>query len=313
MESFVGIDISQKRLDVYVEPTQERFSHRNDADGIAELIKRLKTIRPTMVAMEATGKLETPIMNAVAEAGFRIAVTNPQRIRDFARSVGQSAKTDALDARIIAQYAQKVQPEVRNLPDHDQQKLAELVVRRDQIVTMLAAETHRLHRVSPFIRAEIQQDITYLKSRLDEINGRIQQFVKSHPVWQERQRVLESVPGVGPATSACIMACLPELGSCSNRQIAALVGVAPFNADSGAKRGQRFIRGGRSRVRKALYMAALVALRYNPVLSAYYTRLVAVGKRKKVALVACMRKLIVILNTMLRHQQPWRTQTASQT
>jgi transposase len=309
MEYFVGIDTSQERLDVYVEPTQEQFSHVNDDKGIAELIKRLTALAPLLVVIEATGKLEIPFMNAALEACLPVVVTNPQRIRDFARSVGQSAKTDALDARIIAQYAQKVRPEIKTLPDRDQQQLVELVIRRDQIVAMLAAETHRLNRVSPFMRTEIEQDVTYLKSRLDEINKRIQQFVTSHPVWQERRKLLESVPGVGPATSACIMACLPELGRCSNRQIAALVGVAPFNADSGAKRGQRFIRGGRSRVRKALYMATLVAMRYNPVLSAQYNRLVAAGKRKKVALVACMRKLITILNAMLRNQQQWRTTT----
>ncbi|HQE61969.1 MAG TPA: IS110 family transposase [Candidatus Latescibacteria bacterium] len=313
MECFVGIDTSQERLDVYVEPTREQFSHTNDSAGIAELVKRLKALSPTLVVIEATGKLEIPFMNEALEACLPVVVTNPQRIRDFARSVGQSAKTDTLDARIIAQFAEKVRPELKSLPDHDQQKLVELVVRRDQIVAMLAAETHRLHRVSPFMRTEIQQDVTYLMSRLNEITEQVQQLVRNHPVWKERRKLLESVPGVGPATSACILACLPELGRCSNRQIAALVGVAPFNADSGTRKGQRFIRGGRSRVRKALYMATLVALRYNPVLSAFYTRLITAGKRKKVALVACMRKLVVILNTMIRHQQPWRTQTATQT
>jgi transposase len=313
MDCYVGIDISQQRLDGFVEPTAERFSHTNDEIGIAELVEHLITLHPALVVVEATGKLETPFVNAVLEACLPISVTNPQRVRDFARSIGQSAKTDALDARLIAQYAHMIKPEIKALPDQDQQQLNELVTRRDQIITMLTAESHRLTRVSPFMRTEIEHHVLFLRSRLDEINKRIQRFVTSHPVWEERRKLLESVPGVGPATSACLIASLPELGCCSNREIAALVGVAPFNNDSGSKKGQRYIRGGRGRVRKALYMATLVAMRYNPVLSAYYNRLVDTGKRKKVALVACMRKLVTMLNAITKNNTPWRVATIPQT
>jgi len=313
MHTFIGVDIAQKHLDIAVEPTGQVWTESYDAEGLSRAIERIKQTTPDLVALEPTGNLEKPCMNAFLAADLPVILVNPQRIRNFARSIGQAAKTDRLDARIIARYAQAVRPPRRKLPDQDRQQLAELVVRRDQLSAMHAAETYRLSRVSPAMQREIQPHIAYLEACLDDLNRRIDQRIATHPIWAVHRNLLTSVPGVGPTVSAYLIACLPELGGCSHRQIAALVGVAPFAQDSGSRRAQRSIRGGRSRIRRALYMATLVALRYNQVLPRHYERLLAAGKRKKVALVACMRKLIVILNAMMKSLTPWRTQPTPQT
>lgn len=302
---FVGIDVAKQRLDVAVRPSGECWQTTNDEAGIAQLIERLGQIGPGVVVLEATGGLELPVASGLATAGIPVCVVNPRQVRDFARSTGQLAKTDRLDAQVLAHFAEAVKPSPRTLPDAQARALQALVTRRWQLVQMMAAEKTRLHAAPPVVREDIKTSIAWLESRLKRLDDDLDQSVQDSPLWRVKDDLLQGVPGVGPGTALSLLAQLPELGALTHKQIAALVGVAPFNRDSGTLRGKRSVWGGRARVRAALYMATLAASRYNPVIQVFYQRLLAAGKPKKVALTACMRKLLTILNAILKHRSPW--------
>lgn len=302
----VGIDVAKHRLDVHVRPQGEAFLVAADEAGVTALVERLQALGPTLVVLEATGGYEVPVAAALGSAGLPVAVVNPRQVRDYARATGQLAKTDALDARIIAQFGEAVQPAVRPLPDEQARALGELVARRRQLVEMLAAESNRHRQVRERrVRERIAAHLEWLRRALKEIEHDLQDTIRTTPLWRERENLLTSVPGVGDVTAHTLIAELPELGQLDRRQIAALVGVAPLNRDSGTFRGRRMIGGGRASVRCVLYMAAVSALRCNPVIAALYQRLVAAGRPGKVALVAAMRKLLVILNAIVRDGRRW--------
>jgi transposase len=302
---YVGIDVAKATLDVAVAPTAERWTLAYTEREMAGLVTRLTALAPALVVLEATGGLEGPLVGALAAAGLPVVVVNPRQIRDFAKATGTLAKTDALDAAVLAHFAAAVRPTPRPLPDAATQTLAALVTRRRQLVEMLTAERNRLGSAPRTLRAEIQAHITWLKRRLARLDTDLGQAIRTSPAWRVQDDLLRSVPGVGPVLAATLLASLPELGRLDRKAIAALVGVAPLNRDSGTLRGRRRVWGGRAAVRAVLYMGTLVAVRHNPVLRAFYQRLRAVGKLPKVALTACMRKLLTILNAMLKHQQPW--------
>lgn len=309
---FVGIDVAKDRLDVHVLPMGHAFALPRDGDGIASLVERLQPLAPTLIVLEATGGFETVVTAALAGADLPLAVINPRQVRDFARATGRLAKTDAIDAAVIALFAERIRPAVRPLPDAERTTLAELVARRRQLVAMIVAETNRRHRVADArLARRIDRHLAWLQAELTETDTDIDTRVRRIPAWQEAASLLTSVPGVGPVLSRVLLAELPELGTLDRRKIAALAGVAPINHDSGQTRGRRAIRGGRSGVRSALYMAALVASRCNPVIRDLYQRLLARGTAKKAALVACMRKLLVTLNAILRSGLPWRDAEAN--
>jgi len=304
---FVGIDVAKDRLDVHVRPSGERFTLANEEAGQRELITRLQRLAPGLIVLEATGGYETTVTAGLASAGLPVVVVNPRQIRDFARATGKLAKTDALDAEAIARFAEGVQPPVRLLPTAQAQALGELVVRRRQLLDMVLAEQNRHGQVGDRrLRQQIAAHITWLRNALAEADRDLDDAIRSSPVWREKDDLLRSVPGVGGVTAQTLIAEVPELGSLGRRQIAALIGVAPLNRDSGSLRGRRMIAGGRPHVRRVLYMAALVAIRYNPAIAAFYARLTAAGRPKKVALVAAMRKLLTILNAILRERRPWQ-------
>ena len=303
---FVGIDVSKNCLDVASRPTGEIWQVPNDAGGIIDLAQRLTGMSPPLVVLEATGGLEWALTAELAAAGLPVAVVNPRHVRDFARAAGTLAKTDALDAQVLAHFAQAMEPDPRPLPDSDAQDLQALVGRRRQLVEMITAEKNRRRTVIARIRPQVEEHIRWLEKSLEDLDQDLGGFIRSSPMWRTKERVMRSVPGVGPVLSATLLANLPELGALSRGQIAALVGVAPFNRDSGTLRGKRTVWGGRRQVRAALYMAALVATRYNPVIKDFYQRLCSKGKPKKVALTACMRKLLVILNSMVKHGRDWQ-------
>lgn len=308
---FVGIDVSQDQLDVALAPSGAAWRVANDEPGIGQLVARLTALRPELVVLEATGRLELPAVAALAAAGLPVVVVNPRQSRDFARSTGQLAKTDTLDARGLALFAERVRPAVRPLPSAAAQALTDLVARRRQIVEMIVAEKNRLNRASQRVARDIRRHIAFLEKRLAALDEELQEAIAASPLWLEKQELLMSTPGVGPTVAATLLADLPELGRLDRRQIAALVGVAPLNRDSGKYRGQRTIWGGRARVRAPLYMAVLVAMRWNPVIKTFYQRLLAAGKKKKVALTACMRKLLTILNAMLKNKTAWQEKPAT--
>jgi transposase len=304
---FVGIDVAKDRLDIHVRPSGESFTVARDGEGLAALVDRLKQIVPALVVLEATGGFEITVAAAVGSAGLPLAVVNPRQIRDFARATGKLAKTDSLDAAAIAHFAQAVHPEPRPLPDAQAQELGELVARRRQVIEMITAESNRGRQLqSKRLKKRIERHLDALQKELTEIENDLDESIRGTPIWRESENLLKSVPGVGNATARTLLADLPELGTLGRKQIAALVGVAPFNRDSGTWRGQRTVWGGRAGVRAALYMAALVASRRNPVIAAFYRHLRSAGKPAKVALTACMRKLLVILNAILRDKRPWQ-------
>lgn len=307
MEHFVGIDVSKDRLDVQLRPSGESFAVARGGDGLARLVERLQALAPALVVMEATGGYETVAASALAAAHLPLAVVNPRQIRDFARATGKLAKTDRIDAAAIAHFAEAVRPPARPIADAEAQALGELVARRRQVIEMIVAETNRCRMAAQrrVIRA-IERHLALLQSELSELDGDIDGAIRSSPAWQADADLLVSVPGIGPVTLRTLIAELPELGRLTRRKIAALVGVAPINRDSGTLRGRRAIAGGRPAVRAALFMAALVASRKNPVIAPYYAKLRAAGKTGKQALVACMRKLVVILNAILRDRKPWQ-------
>lgn len=305
MDCYVGIDVSKATLDVASLPHGESWTVPNDDLGLAELTPRLVTLAPVLVVLEATGGFEMLAALTLAKAGLPIAIVNPRQVRDFAKALGRLAKTDALDAGMLAEFAQRVHPEPRPLPDEAAQLLDGLLTRRRQLVDMLTAEKNRLGFARGPVKRDITRHIRWLEKRLKDVDGDLQDAIAASPLSQAKADLLRSVPGVGPVTTLTLIASLPELGQLSRHQIAALVGVAPINRDSGTLRGKRMVWGGRAPVRAALYMAALVGIKHNPVLRQFYERLRAAGKPFKVAVTACMRKLLTILNAMLRQNRPW--------
>lgn len=296
--TYVGIDVSKEQVDVAVRPTGRSWSVSYDEAGVNDLVAQLKDLKPAGVITESTGGLELPLAAALAAATLPVAVVNPRQVRDFAKSTGQLAKTDRLDAQVLAHFGEAVRPPMRALRDADTQALAAVLARRRQVMDILVAEKNRLGRTTPEVRPRIEAHIGWLKQELDDLDTDLKQRIQRSPVWREKDDLLRSVPGVGPQVSLTLLAYLPELGTLNRKQIAALVGVAPFNRDSGPYRGKRSVWGGRAAVRSALFMSALVASRRNPVLRCFYQRLLEAGKPKKVALIACVRKLLTILNTM---------------
>lgn len=308
---FVGIDVSRDALDVAVRPGGQHERVANDEAGIAALVTRLQAVQPTLVVLEATGGLEMAVTAALAAAGLAVAVVNPRQVRDFAKAVGQLAKTDALDAHVLARFADVVRPAPRPLPDVDAQALAAVLTRRRQVVAMLAAEQQRLRTTPAAVRPRVEAHIAWLLQERDELDHDLHRRIRHSPLWREEEDLLRSVPGVGPVVATTLIADLPELGRLNRKQIAALVGVAPFNCESGRLRGRRIVWGGRAQVRATLWMGTLVAVRHNPVIGQFYARLLAAGKPKKLALTACMHKLLTILNAILQHRQPWRDLTTT--
>ena len=310
----VGIDVAKAELVVATRPTGERWTVDNDERGVRTLVERLRRDGATLIVLEATGGYELLCVAALAAVSLPIVVVNPRQVRDFAKATGQLAKTDRIDADILALFAERVRPEVRALPDADAQELAALLARRRQLLDMLQAERNRLGQVfgrgKRPIKKSLKAHIAYLERELRMTDTDLGEMVRHSPAWRERDDLLQSVPGVGPVLSLTLLADLPELGRLSRREIAKLVGVAPLSRDSGTLRGRRFVQGGRASVRAVLYMAALVATKRNAVIRLFYARLLAAGKPKKLALVACMRKLLTILNTMVRTGERWSAEHA---
>lgn len=302
---YVGIDVAKAQVDVAVRPTGQRWQAPTDDAGVKDLVAQVQALGPALVVLEASGGLELPLVAALAAASLPVVVVNPRQVRDFARATGRLAKTDSLDAQVLAHFAEAVRPEVRSLRDADLQTLTSLVTRRYQVMAMLVAEKNRLGTALTSVRPRIQAHIAWLEEELKALDGDLSNTLRQSPLWREKDNLLRTVPGVGQHLSLTLLAYLPELGTLDRRQIAALVGVAPFNRDSGTLRGKRTVWGGRACIRGALYMAALVASRHNPVIRTFYQHLLAAGKPKKLALTACMRKLLVILNAMLKHHSPW--------
>jgi transposase len=309
MESIIiGIDVSKDRLDVAVRPSGEVFAIERNPVGLEQLTRRLGALSPNLVALEATGGFEAVVAAALAAARLPVVVVNPAQIRAFAKAVGQRAKTDPIDAGIIAHFAEATRPEPRPLPDEATQLLADLVARRRQILEMMVAERQREKRVTvPHLRKSVVRLLKALKRELTSVDTDINDAVRGSPAWREKEDLLASVPGVGPTIARTLIAELPELGQLSRRQVAALAGLAPFTRQSGQWRGRSFIGGGRTTVRTALFMGAMVAKRHNPVLKVFFDRLVVAGKPKMVALIAVARKLLTMLNAILRDHKPWQT------
>ena len=303
--TYVGIDVAKDGVNIAVGPTGHSWHTPYDEAEVPLLVAKLQDLKPAGVVMEATGGLEVPLAAALAAASLPVAVVNPRQVRDFAKSTGRLAKTDALAAQVLAHFAEPVRPEVRPLPDHDTQELNALTVRRSQLMTMLIAEKNRLGRATGVVSPRIQEHIDWLEMEIDDLDNELRETLLRSPVWREQDDLLRSIPGVGEQISFVLLAHLPELGALDRKQIAALVGVAPMNRDSGARRGKRSIWGGRARVRAALYMGALTASRCNPAIRDFYQRLLAAGKPKKVALTACMRKLLIIMNSIVKSGQRW--------
>jgi transposase len=297
--------VSKDRLDIAVRPTGDTWSVANDASGTPEVVQRLAQLHPKLVVLEATGGLQLPVVAALASAGLPLSMVNPRQVRDFARATGKLAKTDQLDAQVLAHFAEAVRPTPYPLPDAQTQELTALLTRRHQVVEMLTAEKNRLRTARESVRQRVQDHIRWLEQELADLDDDLEHTLRESPLWREKDNLLRSVPGIGRVVSITLLADLPELGTLSRHQIAALVGVAPLNRDSGRFRGKRTVWGGRAKVRAALYMAALTATRYNPIIKAFYHRLCGAGKARKVALTACMRKLLIILNSMVKHQQTW--------
>jgi len=305
---FVGIDVAKATLDIAVRPTAETWSASNDATGIDALVLRLGALAPTLIVLEATGGSQGPLVAALVAAALPVVVVNPRHIRAFAQAVGILATTDRMDARVIAHCAEAVQPAPRPLPDAETQELRALLVRRRQLVEMVSAARARLDTVPPRIQDASQAHIAWLTTQVAGLDDALTRASQTHPVWQAKDDGLQSIPGVGPVLARTMLGQVPEWGTLGPKPLAALIGVAPFNRDSGTLRGRRPVYGGRAEVRAVLYMGALVATRHNPVIKTFYERLLAAGKAKKVALTACMHKLLTIMNAMVRDLKPWQPQ-----
>lgn len=302
---FVGIDVAKEQLDIACRPGSTRWSVPNDSDGLATCITRLRQLQPTLIVCEATGGWQCALVAALAVAQLPFAVVNPRQVRDFAKATGQLAKTDVLAAGILAHFADAVRPTPRPLPDETTQQVEALLQRRRQRLEMLVAERHRMALAHAAVRESLAQHIGALQRMIGEIDAAVAHVIRTSPAWKAKDDLLQSTPGIGPVLSATLQATVPELGTLNQREIAKLVGLAPLNDDSGKRSGARHIRGGRTAVRAVLYMATLTATRCNPVIKAFYQRLLARGKIHKVALTAAMRKLLVILNTIVKTQTPW--------
>lgn len=308
--AYVGIDVSKQRLDVAVRPSGESFFVGNDEEGIRGLLVRLQEMEPLLVVLEASGGYEAAVAAALA-AAVPLVVVNPRQVRDFAKAKGILAKTDRLDAKVLAEFGQVMEPEVRPLPDETVQEISALLARRRQLLDMITAETNRLGLAPRRVRESIKAHIKWMRHQLGEVDHDLDQRIRSSSVWREKDDLLRSTPGVGPVVARTLLGDLPELGTLDRRRIAALAGVAPFADDSGTIKGRRMIRGGRVHVRSALYMAALTGIRHNAVIKAYYERLRQAGKPFKLAITAAMRKLLTILNAMIAHRRPWAPQLAA--
>ena len=304
---FVGIDIAKETMEVTIHEGKEHWTYANDEKGLSKLLMKMKRLSPCLIVFEATGGYEMIVAAGLQSRGFPVAVVNPRHIRDFARSTGILAKTDILDAQVIARFAATVKPTPRVLPTEETRKLGVIIMRRRQVVTMIIAENNRFHTADPAVKERIKAHINWLEQELDEINKELRQMVQDNPDWKEKDEILQSVPGVGPNLSTTLLADFPELGNLNRKQTAALGGVAPFNRDSGKLRGKRSIWGGRDMVRTATYMATFSAIRFNPLLKSFFDRLTAAGKSFKTAMVACMRKLLCILNAMLKNRTHWNS------
>lgn len=302
---FIGIDVSKARLDVAMRPSAEKLSVSNDEAGIQTLVNRLSELKAALIVLEATGALERNITAALGSAQLPVVVVNPRQVRDFAKATGQLAKTDRIDAEVLARFAEAVRPPLRPLPDEVSLELRALIARRRQLIEMIVAENNRLSAASKAVRKRIEAHLRWLEAELDRADNDLDQAIRQSPIWREHEDLLKSVPGIGPVVSRTLLAELPELGTLNRKQIAALAGIAPLNRDSGTFRGRRGIWGGRATVRAVLYMAALVASQRNSVIRDFYRRLREKGKAPKVALVACMRKLLTILNAMIKHKTRW--------
>ncbi len=305
-EPAIGIDVSKGHLDIGIGSSGESFKLRNNEPDIAELVKRLRRERAVRIIVEATGGYETAVVVALAAAKLPVIVVNPRQVRDFAKATGELAKTDRIDALLLARYGAAVQPEARPLPDEQSRELTALLTRRRQLVDMLVAEKNRVQGAPKRVRKDIKAHIAWLQKRLRDTDGDLDALIQDSPVWRAKDDLLRSTPGVGRVLALTLLSHLPELGQLNRREIAALAGVAPFNRDSGRYRGKRSVWGGRAEVRRTLYMATLAATRSNPTIRAFYQRLRAAGKPPKVGLTACMRKLLTILNVMLKNQTPWQ-------
>jgi len=307
---FVGIDVAKAELEVVVRPSGARWTVTNNPVGLAQVQERLQASAPSLIVLEATGGYEVAVVAALATAALPVVVLNARQVRDFARATGRLAKTDAIDAGVLAHFAEVVRPPVRPLPDTMTQSLQAWLLRRRQLVEMLLAEEQRRSRAPRPIQRQIDQHVRWLRAQLGAVEKDLAQTLRESPVWREKDNLLRSVPGVGPVLTTTLLGDVPELGQLNRKQIAALIGVAPLNRDSGTYRGRRAVWGGRAHVRATLYMATLTAARYNPVIRAFYERLVAAGKPKKVALTACMRKLLTILNAMIARRTAWKPPAA---
>lgn len=301
----IGIDVSKARLDISA--AGQDWSVGNDLEGIGKLVARLQELRPALIVLESTGGLERAALVELSTAGLPIVLVNPRRVREFAKSIGLLAKTDKIDARLLVRFGEAVKPEPTRLPSPEEQRLSAWMTRRHQLIEMLTMEKNHLSSSHPTTQESVIKIIEILQQELDEINRQIDDFIDQIPDFQKKEKILRSTPGVGKITAAILLSDLPELGSLDRKKIAALVGVAPFNNDSGRFRGKRRIKGGRPSVRTVLYMAALTATRSNPIIHSFYLRLLAQGKLKKVAIVACMRKLLIYLNAMIRDAHLWRS------
>jgi transposase len=305
-EIFVGLDVSKQKLDVAVRPQGRHFVIPNNDRGIKQLVKRLAALKPQLIVLEASGGYEFLALAALAEAQLPVALINPLAVRKFAGATGKLAKTDKIDAQVLAHFAEALRPEPRPLPDQAHQALKATLQRRMQVVKMIGQEENRLEKTFiPALRQDLQDHLTWLRRRLKELDRELDDQIRQSPLWRDRDRLHQSVIGIGPVVSRAIITQLPEIGILPGKKVVALVGVAPYNRDSGRFRGKRMIRGGRSYLRRLLYMAAVVAARFNPVIRTFYQRLLAAGKPKKLALTACMRKLVLILNAMVKNNQPW--------
>ncbi|MDO8446973.1 MAG: IS110 family transposase [Deltaproteobacteria bacterium] len=302
VKCFIGIDVSKAQLDVYIHPTAERYCVKQTLMAMGE---KLQSLNPALVVLEASGGFECAVTGVLATMNVPVVVVNPRQIRDFARATGTLAKTDLIDAQILARFAEAIKPEVRPIPDDCVQKLSSIAKRRRQIVEMLTMEKNRLAQTSGMVASGINDHIAWLTQCLNALDKDLQKSLRESPVWREKEELLRGVPGVGPVLTASVIAYLPELGRLNRKQIAALVGVAPLNRDSGTFKGKRSVWGGRGHLRTILYMGTISAVRFNPIIKIFYDRLRQAGKPPKVAITACMRKLLIILNAMFKHNIPW--------
>ena len=309
---WVGIDVSKRYLDVYVRPQGLALRVENKNSGIVKLTEKLQSLKPELIVLEATGGMELDVAEHLSSAGLGVSIINPRQARDFGKATGKLAKTDAIDAQVLAHFGEAVRPRITMMMDELGKKLKDLVTRRRQLVTMISGEKARLAGKKGEIKQDIQEHIDWLKERLQKINQQLEKLIDTHSEWTAKAEQLQAVPGVGAVTATTLVAALPELGQLSSKQISCLVGLAPLNRDSGQFRGQRMITGGRAAVRCALYMATLVSIRFNPVIKSFYERLLEKGKLKKVALTACMHKLLIILNAMVKTGQSWQPRLAEQ-